>query len=344
MPRRAMTRPPGMVIMCAMDTNNISVVFLDAATLDRGDMSFGRFPSGWDCTFHDTTSPAQLLERLAGRQVAVTNKVVLDAAAMASAQAADLKLIAIAATGVNNVDLDAAKARGLAVCNVAGYSTQAVVQHTFGFILEFTANVGRYARDVAAGAWQDSPIFCMLTRPCLELEGKVLGIVGLGQIGRAVADAAPAFGLEVLISQRPGQKGPPPQGRTPLEDVLRRADFLCLHCPLTPDTEGLIGVRELDMMKPGAFLINVARGGIVDEAALIAALRSGRIAGAGFDVLTQEAPPPDHPMIRAAAELDNLLLTPHTAWSAKEARQRLLDEIAENIKAFLSGRDRNRLA
>lgn len=332
-------------IMCGMNTEEkkLSVVFLDSGTVDCGDVSLARFTDTWSCTFYESTPPEQTAARLAGRQAAVSNKVLIDAAVMDAREAADLKLIAVAATGTNNVDLEAARERGIAVCNVAGYSTRAVVQHTFAFILEFAANAGRYARDVAVGAWSESPFFCMLTRTCTELDGKTLGIIGLGQIGRAVADAAPVFGLDVLVSQRPGDTAPLPPGRVALDDLLARADFVTLHCPLTPQTQNLIGARELDLMKPGAFLINMARGGIVEEEALIAALDAGRIAGAAADVLTQEKPAPGHPMMRAAARLDNLLITPHTAWSAREARQRLLNEIAENITAFEQGRDRNRV-
>lgn len=331
--------------MCGMDTEKKkrSIVFLDSGTVDCGDVSLARFTEAWDCAFHESTPPEETATRLTGRQVAVSNKVLIDAAVMDAPGAAGLKLIAVAATGTNNVDLDAARARGIAVCNVAGYSTRAVVQHTFAFILEFATNAGRYARDVAGGAWPKSDYFCMLTRTCTELDGKTLGIIGLGQIGRAVAQAAPAFGLDVLVSHRPGETGPPPPGRVPLDELLARSDFVSLHCPLTPQTQSLIGSREIGLMKPGAFLINMARGGIVDETALIEALETSRIAGAAADVLTQEKPAPEHLMMRAAARHDNLLITPHTAWSAREARQRLLDEIAENITAFEQGVQRNRV-
>lgn len=319
------------------------VVFLDASTLDMGDVSFARFER-WDCVFHPRTSPAELPARIAGADIAVTNKVVFGAETLALPEAAGLKLIAIAATGTNNVDLSAARRRGLPVCNVAGYSTSAVVQQTFGYIIELASRVSAYARGVESGAWEASPIFTLLTRRCVELRGKVIGIVGFGQIGRGVAEAARGFGMEVLVAARPGSEGPPPEGRVALDELLRRADVVTLHCPLTPETTGLIGERELRLMKPGAFLINAARGGIVDEAALIAALREKRIAGAAADVLTAEPPPKGHPMVEAARELDNLIVTPHTAWAAFEARQRLVDEIAENIAAFEGGGERNRVA
>ncbi|MFH1538990.1 MAG: NAD(P)-dependent oxidoreductase, partial [bacterium] len=254
------------------------------------------------------------------------------------------KLIAIAATGTNNVDLGAAGERGLPVCNVAGYSTSAVVQQTFGYIIELASCVGRYAGDVREGEWEKSPIFTLLTRRCVELRGKTLGVVGYGQIGRGVAGAARGFGMDVLVAARPGTEGPLPEGRVALDEMLRRADVVSLHCPLTPETQGLIGEREIGLMKPTAFLINAARGGIVDEAALIKALREKRLAGAAADVLAEEPPSPGHPMVEAAKELDNLIVTPHTAWAALEARQRLVDEVAENIAAFERGDERNRVA
>ena len=331
--------------MTPMNTTNakLNVVFLDASSVDCGDMDMSRFRNDWNCVFYPETARGQTAERLSGQHVAVTNKVVIRADVMDDPRAADLKLIAIAATGANNVDLDAARARGIAVCNVAGYSTAAVMQHTIGFILNFACNIPQYSRDVREGYWNRSSLFCLLNRQCMELEGKVLGIIGLGAIGLAVQRAAQAFGMTVLVSQRPGQQGPPPQGRVALDDLLRASDFVSIHCPLTPETRGLIGARELALMKPGAYLLNVARGKIVDEPALLDALRQGRIAGAAFDVLSQEPPAPGHIMTEAARELDNLIVTPHTAWSAREARQRLLHEVAENIAAFERGETRNRI-
>lgn len=333
--------------MAMPDERKWSVVFLDASTLDIGDVSFERF-GRWDCGFHPRTAPEELPGRVEGRDVAVTNKVVFDKEVLGRPEAAGLKLIAIAATGTNNVDLGAAGERGLPVCNVAGYSTGAVVQQTLGCIIELASCVGRYAGDVRAGEWESSPVFTLLTRRCVELQGKTLGIVGYGQIGRGVAAAARGFGMEVLIAARPGADGPLarplPEGRVALDEMLRRADVVTLHCPLTPETEGLIGGREIGLMKPTAFLINAARGGVVDEAALIGALREKRIAGAAADVLTEEPPPRGHPMVEAARELDNLIVTPHTAWAALEARQRLVDEIAGNIAAFERGEERNRVA
>lgn len=319
------------------------IVFLDASTIDCGRISFDRFKSGWDCEFQTMTSPAELPGRIAGRQVAVTNKVVFDAETLARPEAADLKLIAIAATGTNNVDLDAAKARGVAVCNVAGYSTEAVAQQTFAMILELMSHAGRYSREVSEGAWERSPIFTLLTHEIRELAGRTMGIVGYGRIGRAVARVARGFGMQVIVTDQYAA-GSGEETFVGLEELLRKADVVSVHCPLTPETRNLIDAKAIGMMKPEAVIVNAARGGIVDEAALIDALRRGRIAGAATDVLTVEPPTADHPMARAARELENLLITPHVAWASFDARRRLLEEIALNIEAFERGGERNRVA
>ncbi|MBI2992260.1 MAG: D-2-hydroxyacid dehydrogenase [Deltaproteobacteria bacterium] len=320
----------------------LSIVFLDASTF--GDVSLKRFSESWNCAVHRVTAPAEVAERLRGRDVVILNKVVLDGALLDSAAAKDLKMIAIAATGTDNVDLEAARARGITVCNVPGYAAQSVAQFTMALILELATRVGGYGELVRAGAWEKSPIYTLLEFPSFELAGKSLGIVGYGNIGRRVAEMARGFGLEILIAARPGSDRPVPQGRLPLDEVLKRSDIISLHCPLTPRTRNLLDSRALALMKPGALLINTARGTLIDAEALIQALRGKRLAGAALDVLTQEPPPPDHPLIQAAKELDNLLVTPHCAWSAREARERLMDEVVENILAFTREQDRNRVA
>ncbi|MBI2209114.1 MAG: D-2-hydroxyacid dehydrogenase [Deltaproteobacteria bacterium] len=320
----------------------LSIVFLDASTF--GDVSLKRFSENWNCAVHKVTAPAEVAERLRGRDVVILNKVVLDGALLDSAAAKDLKMIAIAATGTDNVDLEAARARGITVCNVPGYAAQSVAQFTMALILELATRVGGYGELVRAGAWEKSPIYTLLEFPSFELAGKSLGIVGYGNIGRRVAEMARGFGLEILIAARPGSDRPVPQGRLPLDEVLKRSDIISLHCPLTPRTRNLLDSRALALMKPGALLINTARGTLIDAEALIQALRGKRLAGAALDVLTQEPPPPDHPLIQAAKELDNLLVTPHCAWSAREARERLMDEVVENILAFTREQDRNRVA
>ena len=325
-----------------MSPETTGIVFLDAATY--GDVSLQRFIDQWDCAVYQITSPAETIPRIAGRAIAVTNKVVIDKAVFNAPEARELKLIAVAATGTDIIDRDEAVKRGVRVCNVPGYATQSVAQFTLALILESATCARRYGAAVRAGEWQKSPVFSLLNFPTVELSGKKLGIVGYGSIGQAVGEMARGFGMEILLAARPGAADEIPQGRIPLEQLFREADVITLHCPLTAQTRSLINEHSLALMKPTAFLINTARGALVDEPALIDALRRKRIAGAALDVITREPPPADHPIIRAAEELDNLTVTPHTAWSAREARERLLQEVEENIAAFLRGRDRHRVA
>jgi glycerate dehydrogenase len=254
-----------------------------------------------------------------------------------------LRLIAVAATGADIIDRDEAARRGVKVCNVPGYATQSVAQFTIALILELAANAGNYNVAVKAGGWQQSPVFSLLAFPTFELNGKKLGIIGYGAIGQAVAQIASSFGMEIIVAARAGSRSPTPPDRVSIEQLLRDADVISLHCPLTADTRNLINTATLAQMKPTAFLINTARGALIDETALIGALRRRQIAGAALDVISQEPPPVNHPMLLAATDLDNLIVTPHTAWSAREARERLLGEVEENIAAFLQARDRNLL-
>ncbi len=316
------------------------VVFLDAVTF--GDLSLKRFTDRWSCTIHDRTAPGEVIRRLAGQTIAVTNKVAFDKAVLNSSEAKDLKLIVVAATGTDIIDRAEAARLGIHVSNVPGYATQSVAQFTLALILELATRAGRYADDVEHGAWEKSPVFSLLTHPTVELAGKKLGIIGYGSIGRTVAQMARGFGMEILVAARPG--APATNDRVPFEQLLREADIVSLHCPLAPETRNLINRDSLSLMKPTAFLINTARGALIDEVALVEALREKRIAAAALDVLTVEPPPADHPIIRAAKELDDLIVTPHTAWGTREARERLLKEVEENIKAFLQGLDRNRVA
>ena len=312
---------------------------LDLATIDCGDLDLGRLRASCrDWTIHPFTQPVEVPGRILGAEVVVTNKVVLDRRALAWAPG--LRLVCVTATGTNNVDLVAAAELGIAVANVTGYATPSVVQHVFALILAQATRLSDYTAAVRAGAWSSSTQFCLLDFPIFELAGKTLGIVGYGELGRAVARVAQAFGMDVLIAQRPG--GPPQPGRVPLRDLLPRVDVLSLHCPLADNTRNLIGAAELALMRPTALLINTARGGLVDGEALAAALRSRTIAGAGLDVLSVEPPPLDHPLL--APDIPNLILTPHTAWASREARQRVLDEVALNITAFDAGERRNRVA
>ena len=314
------------------------IVFLDAATY--GDLSLNLFTQTWDCTVHQVTTPEQTVSRLTGHAIAVINKITFDKAVFDAPEAACVKLIAVAATGTDVIDKAEAAKHGVKVCNVPGYASQAVAQFTIALMLELATRAGSYSAAVKAGEWQKSLVYTLLTYPQMELSGKKLGIIGYGNIGQTVAKIAGALGMELLIGARPGDPAPPAD-RVPLEHLFRAADVITLHCPLTPETRNLVNAQSLATMKPTAFLINTARGALIDEAALIETLRQKRIAGAALDVITQEPPPANHPMIAAARELPNLIVTPHTAWSAREARQRLLNEVEANISAFLEGKPRN---
>jgi len=325
-----------------MSLPQAKIVFLDAATY--GDVSLARFTALWDCTIHQTTKANQTAQRLAGHGIAVTNKVEIDERILTSPEARDLKLIAVAATGTDIIDRLAAAKHGVRVCNVPGYATESVAQFTMALILELSTRVGKYSDAVKRGDWEQSSVFALLSYPAIELKGKKLGIVGYGNIGRRVAEIARGFGMEILIAARPEDSASVISHRVPINDLLRQADIVSLHCPLTPETRNLINQRSLSLMKPTAFLINTARGALIDETALIDALGKNLISAAALDVVTAEPPPLDHPIIRAAKTLDNLLVTPHTAWSACEARERLLDEVKVNIAAFLRGERRNLVA
>jgi glycerate dehydrogenase len=311
-------------------------VFLDLRTVDRDDLDLTSLRSvvtHWIC--HDWTTPPQLIERISDADILVSNKVKLDGTALQSAH--KLKLVCIAATGTNNIDLEACRERNITVSNVTGYATPSVVEHVYAQILTLTRRLNEYRAAIEEGRWQNADDFCLLDFPFRELKGLRLGIIGYGELGRAVATMGKAFGMDILITERPGSPLRP--GRMALEDVLASSHVVSLHCPLTEKTRNLIGEKEFGLMRTDAILVNTARGGIVDEAALLEALRSGRIAGAAIDVLSEEPPHHGNPLLQIS--LPNLLVTPHIAWASANARQRLIDEIAANIKAWLDGVPRN---
>jgi glycerate dehydrogenase len=283
------------------------------------------------------TAEAEIPKAIADAGAVLVNKLRITRDVMA--ETPSLKLIALAATGTNNVDLDAARDRGIAVCNVRDYCTASVVQHVLGTLLLLTHRLREYDALVRSGAWSKGEQFCLLDYPIRELAGRRLGIVGYGTLGQAVARAAQAFGMEIVIANRPG--GEPQPGRIALEQLLPTVDVLSLHCPLTPATASLIGAPQLAVMKPDAVLINTARGALVDGSALAAALRAGRLGGAAIDVLPQEPPVDGDPLL--AGDIPNLIVTPHVAWAAREARQRCIDEMAANVEDFLRGGRRGRV-
>jgi glycerate dehydrogenase len=313
-------------------------IFLDYGTVSYADLDAApllRVLPGLE--LRGDTAAADIDAAIAGARVVLLNKCRLTRAQLAGA--GGLRLVALAATGTDNVDLVAARELGIAVCNVRGYATAAVVQHVWAMILSLTQKLPEYHRAAVDGSWARSAAFTAPGQPIRELSGRVLGIVGWGELGRGVAGAATGFGMRVAVANRPG--GPALAERMDLDALLPLADVLSLHCPLTDATRGLIGAAELARMKPDALLINTARGALVDGAALAAALRAGRLGGAGIDVLPREPPVDGDPLLDPG--IPNLLVTPHVAWAAREARQRCLDEMAANIRDFLAGGRRGRV-
>ncbi len=278
------------------------------------------------------TAPPEIVERLKGATIVITNKVPLREAELS--ELPELKFIAVAATGVDIIDLDYCRKRGLPVANVRNYARHAVPEHVLMLILALSRNLLSYREDVERGAWADASGFCLLTHPIRDLHNSTLGIIGYGALGQSVEKLALCFGMSVVISEHKNALTIRP-GRTSFEETLRASDIVSLHCPLNEETRGLIGRIELEMMRSDALLINTARGGLVDEQALAEALRSGLIAGAGFDVLTKEPPRDGNPLLDL--NLPNFILTPHIAWASREAMQALADQLIDNIEAFLKG-------
>ena len=310
-------------------------VFLDHSSLDLGDLDLSELRNSFDSLdLHAASNPDQVAERLQGASVAISNKVVLDAATLKACP--DLKLILVAATGTNNVDLQAAREHGIVVSNCQGYGTPSVAQHTLTLLLALATRLADYQRAVAAGKWGEAKQFCLLDFPIVELEGKTLGLLGHGELGSAVGRLAEAFGMRVLLGQIPGR--PPRADRLSLDELLPQVDALTLHCPLNDNTRNMIGAAQLAQLKPGAFIVNTARGGLIDEQALADALRGGHLGGAATDVLTVEPPVNGNPLL--AGDIPRLIVTPHSAWGAVEARQRIVSQLTENARAFLAGSPR----
>ena len=291
-----------------------------------------------DLRIYGDTTPEQTIERIADANIVLGNKVGLSERVFAACPA--IRFIGLTATGTDNVDVAAARQRGIAVANIRAYCTQSVVEHVFGCLLNLTHALGRYDEDVRGGAWSNAENFCLLSHPIRELSAMTLGLVGHGELGRGVERIARAFDMEVLVSARPGAD-PVPAGRVAFDDMLARADVISLHCPLTDETQGLFGAAQFRAMKHSAILINTARGGLVDSAALADALRGGDIAAAAIDVLPEEPPIAGDPLLDY--EGDNLIVTPHIAWGTLQARQNAIDELTANVRAFLDGEKRNRV-
>ncbi|OHB25239.1 MAG: glycerate dehydrogenase [Desulfuromonadaceae bacterium GWC2_58_13] len=318
----------------------MKIIVLDGYAMNPGDLSWGELEKLGDCRVYDRTPANKVLERAAGARILLTNKTVLSADTLAALP--ELQYIGVLATGTNVVDIQAARSRGIPVTNVPGYSTASVAQMVFALLLDMTSQVGHHSRLVREGAWSASPDFAFWDRPLTELDGLTLGVVGFGAIGRRVAELARAFGMTVLVHTRNPEKY---QGTreaesvefTGLDTLFGRSDVVSLHCPLTTETERMVDASRLARMKPGARLINTGRGPLIDEAALAEALNSGRLAGAGLDVLSSEPPRADNPLLQA----ENSVITPHIAWATRAARQRLMTVAVANVRDFLVGNKSN---
>ncbi|RMD46806.1 MAG: D-2-hydroxyacid dehydrogenase [Aquificota bacterium] len=315
------------------------IVFLDAATLGE-DVDLSVFQELGNFKKYGITKPDQVIDRVKEADIVITNKVVIDKNVIDAAE--KLRLICVAATGTNNVDIDYAKEKGIAVSNVAGYSTFSVVQHTFAMLFYLLENLRYYDDYVKSGEYSKSPIFTHIGRPFFEIKDKVWGIIGLGTIGREVAKVATAFGAHVVYFSTSGIKRQEDYPELDLENLLKTSDIVSIHAPLNKKTKNLITYEKIKLMKPHSILLNLGRGGIVNEEDLAKALDENLIAGAALDVLEKEPISPDNPLLNIKNK-EKILITPHIAWTSIEARKRLVEEIAENIKAFLNGERRNRV-
>ncbi|HEY6189302.1 MAG TPA: D-2-hydroxyacid dehydrogenase [Pyrinomonadaceae bacterium] len=309
------------------------IVFLERDTFKANFRRPG-FEHEWD--EYASTRPEEVVERLREATIAICNKVRLGERELS--ELPHLRFIAIAATGVDNVDLDYCRRAGVSVSNVRNYARHAVPEHVFALTLALRRNLISYRQDLRAGAWQRAEQFCLLNHNIRDLHESTLGIIGYGALGQAVGRLAEAFGMRVLIGEHKGATSVR-QGRTSFRELLRESDVVTLHCPLTDETRNLIGSDELELMRADALLINTARGGLVSESALVAALREGKIGGAGFDVLTSEPPREGNPLLEL--DVPNFILTPHVAWASIGAMQRLADQVILNIEAFVGGMPRN---
>lgn len=310
----------------------MKIVVLDGYALNPGDLSWDELKSLGEVEVYDRTPDNMITERAADAEIILTNKNLMMANVIEKLPR--LKYIGVLATGYNVVDTEAAKRRGIIVTNVPAYSTASVAQHTFALILEFYNYPGKFSDEVREGRWSRNLDFCYWDKQLIELAGKTIGIVGFGRIGKAVARVAEALEMNVIVSEVTDVEG---YENYPLDELLKRSDIVTLHCPLTPETKGIINRGRLRLMKPSALLVNCARGQLIVEQDLADALNEGRIAGAALDVLSEEPPSPDNPLLKAK----NCIITPHVAWATLEARQRLMKIAVDNVRCFLEGKPVN---
>ena len=316
----------------------MKIVILDAYAINPGDLAWDALDKFGEVAVYDRTAPDEVVERCKGAEIVLSNKVPLDANTIASLP--DCKYIGVLATGFNLIDLDAATRNGIVVCNIPSYSTDSVAQNTFALLLALTNHAEDYDRRIhTEDRWTKCKDFCYLDYPLVELAGKSIGIVGYGHIGRMVGSIARAFGMRVMVYSSRPQQELPEVVKVDMDTLFKESDVISLHCPLTPETTKMINAEKISLMKPTAVILNTARGGLIDEDALAEALNSGRIAGAGLDVLSTEPPLPSNPLLHAK----NCIITPHISWAAYEARKRLIEIAVANIEAFVAGSPINRV-
>ncbi|MBT6455104.1 MAG: D-2-hydroxyacid dehydrogenase [Gammaproteobacteria bacterium] len=312
-------------------------VFLDKFSIDCNDLDLSAITTATELTLYDRSSADEVISRASNAEIIITNKVKLERTQIE--QLPKLKLICVIATGTNNIDFQAAADHNIKVCNVKDYAAASVSQHVLMLILSLSSSFLKYQQDIKQGQWQNQDQFCLLSHPIQVLQDKTIGLIGYGHIAKAVENLAIAFGMKVLISRSISCPDTEQTGRLPLHDILKQSDFISLHCPLTDLSENLIGMAEFETMKKSAYIINTARGGIINEVDLLKALKAGLIAGAGLDCLSQEPPLPDDLLITAG--LAQLIITPHNAWGTHQARQKLVDGTTENIINYISGKSRH---
>ncbi|MDE6246896.1 MAG: D-2-hydroxyacid dehydrogenase [Muribaculaceae bacterium] len=316
----------------------MKIVILDAYAINPGDLAWDALDKFGEVAVYDRTAPDEVVERCKGAEIVLSNKVPLDADTIASLP--DCKYIGVLATGFNLIDLDAATRNGIVVCNIPSYSTDSVAQNTFALLLALTNHAEDYDRRIhTEDRWTKCKDFCYLDYPLVELAGKSIGIVGYGHIGRMVGSIARTFGMRVMVYSSRPQQELPEVVKVDMDTLFKESDVISLHCPLTPETTKMINAEKISLMKPTAVILNTARGGLIEEDALAEALNSGRIAGAGLDVLSTEPPLPSNPLLRAK----NCILTPHISWAAYEARKRLIEIAVANVEAFVAGSPINRV-
>jgi glycerate dehydrogenase len=320
-------------ILHTLKTAAMKIIITDGYTLNPGDLSWKAFEKAGVVEYYDRTLPFETIARTFGADIIITNKTIIDADTISAAS--HLKMIAVTATGYNNIDTEAAKKKGIVVCNVPGYGTHSVAQHTFALILELSNHVGIHAYSVQEGKWSTARDWCYTLQPLTELCNKTIGIIGMGKIGKQVAAIAHAFGMQVIYHG--GKAGAAYCKEVSMYDVFIQSDFVTLHCPLTATNKAFVNKELLGLMKPASFLINTARGALINEKELSQVLYQNKIAGAALDVLSTEPPEKNNPLIG----LPNCIITPHNAWMSKEARQRIMDITGANIDAFLKGTPQN---